>query len=62
MSEPETTTEQEQPTPEAPPRRLSGAQRKKDTRTRIKNPKTGVWELESKWQPHSRVLRGRQSK
>ena len=42
-------------------KKLSGAQRKKDNRKRVKNPKTGVWELENKWQPHARVLRGRQN-
>jgi len=40
--------------------KLSGAQRKKDTRERIKN-KKGVWVLKNGWQPHPRVLRGRQS-
>lgn len=62
MSELETTPEQEQPAPKAPPKKLSGAQRKKDTRTRIKNPKSGVWELAQPWQPHAPVQRGRQSK
>jgi hypothetical protein len=44
------------------PKKPSGAQRKKDNRKRVKNPKTGVWELEQQWQPHDRVLRGRQNK
>lgn len=44
----------------APPKKLSGAQRKKDERERVRDEKTGVLKL-GIWQPHAKVLRGRQN-
>ncbi len=40
----------------AVPKKPSGAQRKKDTRKRVK--RDGVWRLDI-WQPHAKVLRGK---
>ena len=42
--------------PTSPTKRLSGAQRRKDTRTRIL--RDGIWRLDV-WQPHDRVKRGK---